>query len=634
MKPLALRLWPILVIIGLGWIIYADSFQNAFHLDDYPGIVHNSAIRHPGDIQGLLNCLSTRFTTYYSLALNYQFGQLNVAGYHWVNWLIHVGASLLAGELILLMLESGQTPWIAFFGSLIFLAHPLQTQAVNYIIQRASLWAAFFYMAGLVFYARARIAQRQKLRRWIFFYCASFLSAVLCMFSKENAITLPLMICVYEFCFVKKERSFNWKITLPFLALTALIPWMLAPKQWNFFSSITQTVHDFSGGVGPWPYFLTQLRVKLTYLRLLVLPIHQNVEYDYALSKSIFEAPVIFSGLALGALFVFAFWLYRRFKLLSFGIFWFFITLLPESSFWPNRDIIFEHRLYLPMLGFALFVAGGIMEVLGPQRRRLSMILLSCLVLVYGVLTYNRNKVWHDEMSLWNDAILRAPGKEIAYLNRGAAFQNMGKVQEAAADYIQALKIDGRDAIVHSNLGLILYDQDRLDQALDQFNQAVQYNGGYAGAFFNRGRVFDKRGDLKQAAADYSKAIAIKPDYADAYKNRGMDFERQGMPAEALADYNKALQFDPHSTAAIFDRAQLFEKQGRWPQALEDYNQIVALNPQIASGYNNRGVIYSIIGRYDQAFLDYNEALKIDPEFKPAQDNLKRLAQMRVLGVK
>ena len=617
MKTFHIQLSAIIFIACLGVIDYSNSFHNSFHFDDFPDLVNNSAIRNIHDIQAIWNCLPTRFVNFFSLALNYHWGNLNVFGYHVFNLSIHLASSILVWWLVILTLKSGYTRWMAFFTGLIFLTHPLQTQPVNYIVQRATLLVAFFYLASLVLYTKARLIQQQNNRSqiWKIYYVASLLTTVMCMFSKETAISLPLMICCYEFCFLTNSKGFNWKIVAPFIALILIIPLMIMPMRLNGFTEAQQTVHDFSGGIGPIQYFLTQLRVKVTYLRLLFLPFGQSVEYNYTLSKSLFEIPVIFSGLFLFFILYGAIRMFNKFKLIAFSIFWFFITLLPESSFWPNRDLIFEHRLYLPMVGFGLFVTSGLFYIFGQKRINFVVGVLSLLVIGYSVLTYNRNKVWLNEFTLWDDAVHQAPEVARPHLNRGAAYQNQGNPDKAMADYTRALEINPRDFVTYSNLGMIYMDRADYDRAIFDFNQAIMIDAGYAGAFNNRGRVYDKKGDFDKAIADYSKAIKIKPDYAGAYSNRGMVYEEQGKLDDAIADYNQAIKINPDYAEAYNNRAVTYHKMGHSDQSLIDYNKAIVINPAYAAVYVNRGIIYEDKRKLKETFRDFDEAIRIDPGF-------------------
>ena len=177
------------------------------------------------------------------------------------------------------------------------------------------------------------------------------------MFTKEIAITLPLMILLYEFSFFKPQKELNWK---SFFLFYYFVHYSLN----HVIDQIRNVPRDSgcrqSEGISPMHYLLTQFRVMVTYIRLVFLPFNQNIDYDYPISKSIFEFPAFISLIFLTGVLFYAKHLFAKYRLVSFSIFWFFLTLLPESSFLPLKDVIFEHRLYLPLAGYSIFLVSGV----------------------------------------------------------------------------------------------------------------------------------------------------------------------------------------------------------------------------------------------------------------------------------
>ena len=332
------------------------------------------------DLPAIWHHWPTRFITYFSFALNYHWAGGNVCGYHILSLLLHVASSILVWRFMLLTLNAPSIrttsiaslrPWIAFFCAAIFLTHPLQTQAVNYIVQRAVLLAAFFYLAALVLYIKANLAWRAKgaFPRGQLYYLGALVCAFLSVLSKEHAVSLPFMICVYQWFFFPDRKVFPWRRILPFFAVILIIP-----LAWHPFLSmgIKKTVEDFGQGMSVQSYVLTQSKVILTYLKLLVVPFHQRVEYDYSSVSSFWDPLVLCSVFSIMLLLGLAVVMRNNFRLMAFGIFWFLITLMPESSFWPINDLIFEHRLYLPLLGFSIFLTSGIFTLFQAKRASLS----------------------------------------------------------------------------------------------------------------------------------------------------------------------------------------------------------------------------------------------------------------------
>ena len=400
------HLFVIIILFCLGLVIYSHTLSSSFHFDDHLSIVSNLKIRNIFNLKAIFNFWPTRFITYLSLALNYRLEHLNVFGYHLFNLLVHLASAALVWQLTLLTLStqalkddrvSRKPLLIAFFTALIFLTHPIQTQGVTYIIQRATSLATLFYLASLTLYAKARLTEGKKQTQP--YYLASLTTAILAMFTKEMTITLPLMILLYEFCFLKGEKKLNLKYLIPLLATFFIIPLtMLLTKSVNI--SKMHLNSELAPSISPIHYFLTQLRVMVTYLRLLILPINQNLDYDYPVFRSLLELPVLLSTILIGILIFTAIKVFQKHRIISFAIFWFFLTLLPESSFIPIRDLVYEHRLYLPMFGFSLFLVYTIYYLTDTRNLRLAVALLSAIVIAYSVLTYSRNFVWKDEISL------------------------------------------------------------------------------------------------------------------------------------------------------------------------------------------------------------------------------------------
>jgi tetratricopeptide (TPR) repeat protein len=277
----------------------------------------------------------------------------------------------------------------------------------------------------------------------------------------------------------------------------------------------------------------------VAYIRLIFIPVHQTVEYDYVLVRSIFELPVALSALVLLSILFVAVKISKKYRLMAFGIFWFFITLLPESSFWPNQDLIFEHRLYLPLMGFCIFLTSGVFYFVRGNGGSLAIRILFLFVLVYSFLAYQRNKVWHDELSLWDDAVRQSPKDARAYLNRGAAYQSKGDLDHAMEDYNMVIGLGPITAVTLSNRGSIFRLKGDFEHALANFNLAIKINPSYAGTYVNRGFLYKIEGKLDLALADINKAVVMIPNDADAHFLRGRILEQQGKLQEARTEYQR-----------------------------------------------------------------------------------------------
>ena len=238
------------------------------------------------------------------------------------------------------------------------------------------------------------------------------------------------------------------------------------------------------------------------------MPVNQNLDYDYPISHSLFEWHTLFGLLSLAGILVLGILLFRRYRLISFGIFWFFLTLSVESSIIPiSQNVIFEHRTYLPSLGFFLVLTGVVFYFLWDRYRQVGWAVLVLMVLTNTVLTYERNKVWKSDYTLWADCLKKSPNKPRPLSNYGKALADAGHASEALTYYDKAIKVNPR----------------------------------FYAAYYNRGNARLNLGDYKGAVADYEETLRINPYHPDGHYNLGNALARQGKMVEAVAHLKEAM---------------------------------------------------------------------------------------------
>jgi hypothetical protein len=367
------------IIAGMVLIAYSNTFTASFHFDDNPSIVENPSIKRvtSDNVIGILK--GNRPVVYLSLMLNYSLDGLNVVGYHIFNISVHIANSIFVFLLILWTLNltaveakyRDKAKRMALFGALLFAVHPIQTEAVTYIITRTELLATFFYLATFLLFIQGATTKKPA------YYIGAFVTAALAMGSKEWAVTLPALLMIYDYLFIAEKRvsvvASRWMV----YGAIALTCW-IAVRHVSIFSS-----SGGSGGIGfgvsttsgitANTYWLTSLNVIWNYIRLLFLPISQNLDYDYPIAKTLFEFPTLLSLIGHAAVVGAAFWFYKKkgWLLIPFGVAWFYIGLSPVQSFVPIIDVIFEHRAYMPSIGFFIvFVAAyeGLFEWWAEKR--------------------------------------------------------------------------------------------------------------------------------------------------------------------------------------------------------------------------------------------------------------------------
>jgi tetratricopeptide (TPR) repeat protein len=639
----------LLFLGGLVFLIYSTSLNGPFVFDDIANIKDNPHIRLTElSLEGLMRAgfesrSSRRPVANMSFALNYYFDRYNVLGYHLVNVLIHI----ITGMLLYLFTKTtlsvpSQRPryelyrWIPLAAALIWLVHPIQTQSVSYAKARLSggKWAKWTLFAGCI------------------------VSGILALGSKQIAATLPFFILLYEWYFFQ-DLGKDWlrrhvKYFLGMFILTGLVAVIYLGA--NPLKRII-ILRDFANNEFTFTErIFTQFRVVIHYISLLIFPhpSRLNLDHDFPLSHSLID-PITTLGsmLAISGLIGFAIYLVKRERLLSFCILWFFGNLVMESSVIPLA-IIFEHRVYLPSMLVILMAV-----ILGYRFMRwkwLRVAMVCALVVVFSFWTHQRNRVWSDEVTLWEDCVAKSPTKARAHNNLGVALVRGRKLEQAIRHYNEALRSKPDYADAHSNLGHALVRQGNTKQAIEHYLKALEIEPNFANAHINLasalqmqenleqaihhyslalrlkphsaeahnglGTILDKQGRAKEAIYHYSVALRLNPDYADAHNNLGVALEKQGRVDEAVSHYSAALHLKPDYAEAHNNLGSVLEKKGRITEAINHYRAAVRAEPDSAKSYNKLGAALEREGKAEEAMRHYSEALRIKPDYAKAHYNL------------
>ncbi len=559
----------ILVILTMGIIAYSNSFDCSIHFDDR-NIFHYSVTRDSATVADWIHLFPNRPLGIVTFAANYNIHKLDIWGYHLVNLTIHLINALLIWWLTLitfatpLMKEepiSRHKTAIAFLTALLFVTHPLATQSVTYIVQRFASLATLFYFLSLILFVKGRLLPGNKNTAMILFG-SSLVSAVCGMLTKEIVFTLPFAIVLYDYCFIKtslsKPEVKDKSLIFSFIMLVIFILIYFRNRSLNVFDTIPPD-QGYSYSISMKEYFFTQFRVVLTYIRLFIFPFNQNFDYDYAISTGFFQIKTFLSFLVLLCILLTGVGLFKKYRLISFGIFWFFLTLSVESSIVPvSQNVIFEHRTYLPGFGFFIAFTGAFFYLFREQYFRMALMIILMIAAVNTVLTYQRNKIWENEYTLWTDCLKKSPDKARVNMERGIANIEIGQYQSAIGD----------------------------------LNKAIRLNPYYAKSYYNRGLVCAKLGLYRQTIEDCSEAIRLKPDYTDAYNNRGNAYAELGQYPLAIEDYNKTLRLIPGYYQVYVNRGNVYNKLNQYQKALEDYNRALILKPDDIRAYTNRAILY------------------------------------------
>ncbi len=611
------HLFACLLIVILGTVVYSNSFYAEFQFDDGVHIVRENSfndLSFYSDFSAWTR-INNRPLAYFTLALNRSFSGTEVLSYHVFNLLIHLLTSMVIYFLTLIILAQtsiqnkltkGKEKLFALLVAIVFLCHPIQTQAVTYVIQRMTSLAALFYISSIYFYLKARLSfiNKKSTIKYISLFALMVISAIASILSKQIAITLPISYLLIEFFFVRNKtgKRFNSYliIGLSLISLSFIFVLLggMLPKE--------------TESIGRYEYFVTQMRVIVKYVQLLVLPISQNLDYEFALSGSLLGFDEIFSALVVVSLLTLIFSQYKKFPLISFGIAWFFVTLLVESSFIPIRDVIFEHRLYLPMFGFSVILSMLLFTFFKGLKDRQFIGLMAVLMIVYSGLTINRNKVWKTRLSLWEDVVSKSPNKARPHLNLGIAYLHLYKPIPAIQHFTIANKIEPENSQIYYNRAGALLLINRTEDAILDLNKSIQFKDDFAEAHDTRGKAKLRLNKYDEAILDFANAIALNPNLESAWFNRASAYLFKGEFELALSDLNIAIEINPEFAAAYNNRGQLMLNINKYDEALHDLNSAIEFEPRLSNAYNNRAKAFYALRQFDKAIKDLSISLNLN----------------------
>jgi tetratricopeptide (TPR) repeat protein len=612
----------ILVLAALA--AYHNSFSGPFIWDDLSSIVDNPTIRHfssalspPNDVG-----VGGRPVSNLTFALNYALGGTDVWGYHAFNLLIHTLAGL---TLFGLVRRTLQRPVLnERFGALalplalavavIWTVHPLQTETVTYITQRYESMMGLFYL--LTLYCFVRSVESAAPAKW------QILSVVACLLgvmSKEIIVSAPVMVLLYDRTFVAgsflEAGRRRWRYYLGLVSMWLLLVPLL--------TGVHQRSAGFGLGVTWWRYALNSCHSVVLYLKLAVWPHPLVLDYGTDIVHHASEiTPYVMVLAVLVAGTTVALW---RWPVVGFAGAWVFVILAPASSVVPLAgQPMAEHRMYLSL---AAVIGLGVLELYTRIGRR-SMLVFAAAAVGLGWITIQRNKDYRSELTIWSDTVAKRPNSERAHNNLGVAWSKLpGRLNDAIAQYEEALRLKPGYAEVHYNLGAVWAQMPgRLNDAAAQYEAALRLKPAYVEAHYNLGVVWSQMpGRLNDAIAQYEEALRLKPGSAEAHNNLGLAWSQMpGRLNDAIAQYEAALRLKPDFAEAHNNLGLAWAQMpGRLNDAAAQYEAALRIKPAYVEAHINLGLAWSQLpGRLNDAATQFEEALHLQPDSAEAHNNL------------
>ena len=538
--------------LSLIFIVFLPSLSGGFlNWDDPKYIIDNAYIKNfswAGFKAMFFNYYGGNYHPFTALsnAIEYKMFGLNAKVYHCINLLIHLINALLVFKVIMLLCNEVK---VAVLVSLLFGIHPMHVESVAWISERKDVLYTFFYLIAIIKYIRFQEGNgnyKQYFLLILAFFCA--------LLSKSAAVTLPLTLIVIDFYFQKKINFFLIVNKIPLFIFSILFGIIALHSQ-----RVEGSLSDLTS-----VFFLSDrifliLYSILFYVVKLFIPIGLSAFHAYPDKvNNLLPWYFYFSPLMFGLIFYMVFKLKEFKKILIFGFLFYFFNIILVIQLIPvGLAIVAERYTYVSYIGLFFIIAKVFFYLEDKFINMKTIIRIAgiAILFIFCIITYNRNKVWNNSISLWNDVIEKNSNISLAYYNLGNAHKNIMDYQGAVAAY----------------------------------TGAIRTKAGHENALFNRAHAYADMAMHKEAINDYSTLIQLLPLHEESFLNRAISNASLNNYDAAIADYSSAIKINPQRANTFYSRGNMKASLKFFDVAISDYNVAIELNPQLSEAYNNRG---------------------------------------------
>lgn len=638
------------ILLVLTFVVYANSLHGGFVFDDAGLVLQNPQISNVHTIGDVLHSAAgPRELLLFTYALNYLLGGVDSFGYHLVNVLLHACSVFLVYFIIRkLMDESPDAPRYALAGAAVFSVHTLLTGAVSYVSGRSSILCGLFYFGAVLCFLMA------SKRKWL--YGLTAVLAFLAWETKQEAVTLPMVLA--GLFWLRSEKR-DWRVIAGLAVIPVIGIFLMRAQFQKLYESVTGNAGLMNAGfeavLPAGEYFRTYITAVVGYiLPRFLLPVSLCVDPYLRPVQHWFSPEFLFSVAVIAGI-AFVFFRYGvKDRLLGAGILLLFVSPLFAYAVVPLADIVQEHRTYIPTLGtVVLFVW---------LFQRVHWAAPLAVVVLFGGLTVERNYVWNDAVSLWQDAVLKSPMKARTHFNLGASYHRAGRAADAIREYQLTLDIKPDVYAAYSNkaallvdngqfeeaekdlikvtefaprytdgfinLGVLYFRQGKSEKAIGFLNHAVELDSTNFAAHLNRAEVLTSLNDFKGALEDYKTAVFLRPDMGALKIKLGGGYLRVGDRAAAEREY-LALANTPEAADAFRLLGSMYSDAGDFDKAIEWMIRAVQARPNFPDAHQELAVMYIRKKDVDAAIREFRITLDQQPNHGPATLNLALAYEMK-----
>lgn len=543
----------VLAFVVIGFALYFNSFSNKMFWDDDDFILKNEYIKDwkyipkyfSKNVIAGANLLSNywRPVLLSVFSLEWHIWKDWLIGWHFINTSFHIADAIL---LFFILFYLFKNRWLAFLAGLVFLVHPLQTEAVVYVNSLGDSLSVFFIFLGIIFYLKFRLSGKSFFENSFYFF--SLLMYVLALMSKETAIIMPGLIFIIELFFsgfglnLKERLKKTAKAVWPFFLIAGFYI-LLRATVLNFNNTFNLYGEENVFTSNFYVRLFTFFRILTIYFGLLFVPFNLHMERTAEIATSFFSPSVVLGAILFFGLLGLAFQGFRKYPILSFGIFWFFIGISVTSNLAvPINGLLYEHWLYLPLIGIFLALV-WLGMVLGQKYgiKEILLVLFIIYLIFFGILTIKRNRDWRNPIVFYEQVLGYAPDSYRVLNNLGMAYSDVKDYNKAEENYVKAINLYPSGPVAYHNLANLYKERGKIDLAVENFNKALKLDPDFVFSYNSLAQLYlDKK--------DYKKALEV-------LERRGSFIDNLFLLAEIACNYKdyqmcldyleRALEVDP-----------------------------------------------------------------------------------------
>jgi len=532
--------------------------------------------------------------------------------YHFVNILLHGASTIVLWRVLRTLSLPG-----AWLGAALWALHPIEVESVAWIAEMKNTESGLFFLLAILFFLKwFKSRDPNNPRASYGNYAWMLLFSFLAMASKSSTVVLPVVFCL---CAWWIDGRWNWRNLLSTAPMFGMSLAAAAVSIWTQSQQVVASSH--AEWIRTWPERLsTAGDVVWFYLWKIIWPyplinIYPRWQIDSGQWTSYLPSVAVMIVL-------FVLWLKRASwsRPYFFAFSYFFVVLLPVLGLvtmtYARFSFVADHFQYLATMGPLALIGAGIARAIDfakPVKSWLRPAIYAGVLLVCGLLSWNRAWAFENKGSIWSDTLRKNPTCWTGFNNMGDLFLGRGDFDKAIFFFRKAIALNPRDELAHNNLGVALSKSGRTDEAMVEFRVAMDINPNYSSAHINLGNYLTRKGQLDEAVAEYNKAVAINPNLQEGYNNLGNTLLRKGQTDEAIIQFKKALAIDPHLLASQINLGNALVKSGHADEAIPQFQTILKSNPKLAEVHAGLANAYLATSQIDEAIAQFQSCLATNP---------------------